>query len=101
MPGRPDRTIATAESVDKALVTFERQRPDVVLCDVAMPGRDGFDFLRDARRRRADVPVAAPTAHARVDDRDRMLAEGFRAHIAKPVDPLDLVREVARLAPRR
>lgn len=90
-------------SVDAALGWLERQEcshwPDVVLCDIAMPDRDGYEFLAalralEARRGRGDapLPVAALTACAGRDERERALAHGFAAHLAKPATPGRLLR---------
>jgi PAS domain S-box-containing protein len=96
-----DAAVLTAASVGDGLASLDREWPNVVLCDISLPDRDGYEFLREATRRTGDrVPIAAITAHARPEERERALAAGFRAHIAKPVDPLDLLREVARLAAR-
>jgi PAS domain S-box-containing protein len=94
-------SVMPCASVEEALGVWERWRAHVVLCDIAMPGRDGYDFIAALRERGgADVPVAAVTALVTERDRDRLLAAGFQAHIRKPVDPVDVVREVARLAGR-
>lgn len=94
-----DAIVVTASSVDEAVSAFREQAPHVVLCDISMPGRDGYEFVREARRLRGDgVPIIALTAYARPEERNRLLGEGFFAHIPKPVDPFDLVREVARVA---
>jgi PAS domain S-box-containing protein len=95
--------VVVAASVDEALRALARARPDVVLCDIAMPGRDGYDLLREAKRRPELVghaPFVALTAHAQDHERRRSLAEGFSVHVAKPVDPTALV-EVVRTASRR
>jgi PAS domain S-box-containing protein len=92
-------SVTSASSVDEALGALGHAQPDVILCDISLPGRDGYTFVRDLGRRPepVDVPVAALTAHARDEDRARALASGFTSHIGKPVDPLTLVEEVARL----
>ena len=93
-----DAIVMTAGSVDEAVSALTWQAPHVVLCDISMPGRDGYEFAREARRLRGDaVPIIAVTAYARAEERDRLLREGFSAHIPKPVDPFDLIREVARV----
>jgi two-component system cell cycle response regulator len=71
-------------------------RYDLVLCDVLMPGIDGFEF---AQRLRADPQLrfqrlVAVTALAMVGDRDRVLAAGFDGYVAKPIDPQTFVEEV-------
>ena len=67
-----------------------------------MPGEDGYDFIRQVRARRhsRDLPAAALTAFARAEDRKQALLAGFQTHLAKPVDPDELVAVVASLAGR-
>ena len=70
--------------------------------DVGMPEEDGYDLLRQVRARfsASDLPAAALTAFARSEDRKRALLAGFQTHVAKPVDPSELVAVVASLAGR-
>jgi PAS domain S-box-containing protein len=93
--------VAVASSAEEALAALTTAPPDIVLCDVAMPGRDGYDLLRDAKSRPGpEIPFVALTAHAQEGDRRRAIAEGFALHVAKPVDPAELV-EVVRAMSRR
>ena len=95
--------VAVAASVDEALGALTVSPPDVVLCDIAMPGRDGYDLLREARRRAgplARTPFVALTAHVQESERRRSLAEGFDVHVGKPVDPLELVQVVRNISGR-
>jgi CheY-like chemotaxis protein len=95
--------VIAAASAAEALKTLASERPDAMLCDLAMPESDGYDLLRELKRRGgayARLPVAALTAHARPEDRHRAIEAGFDSHIAKPVDPDDLAREVVRLVRR-
>jgi CheY-like chemotaxis protein len=92
-----------AASVDEALEAMIARPPDVVLCDIAMPGRDGYELLRAARGRTglvARTPFVALTAHVQEHERRRSLAEGFSVHVPKPVDPAALV-EVVRTVSRQ
>ena len=78
------------------LETARRERPDLVLCDIHMPGLDGIEF---ARRMKADpalaaTPLVAVTALAMVGDRDRILAAGFDGYIPKPIDPTRFLDEL-------
>jgi CheY-like chemotaxis protein len=71
----------------------------VLLCDLAMPGIDGFEVLRriralDARAGRV-TPALAVTAYASEDYRARCTREGFTGHLAKPYNIVDVVRAVA------
>ena len=95
--------VAVTGSVEEALDGLTTAPPDVVVCDIAMPGRDGYDLLREARRHSgelASTPFVALTAHVQETDRRRSLTEGFSVHVPKPVDPVELV-EVVRTLSRR
>lgn len=95
--------VAVAASVEEALGALATTRPDVVLCDIAMPGRDGYDLLREAKRRPgplAHTPFVALTAYVQENERQRSLAEGFSVHVPKPVDPTELVQVIRRLSRR-
>ena len=72
-------------------------RPDIVICDLQLPGIDGFEVLRRLRAEPglAGVPVVAVTAYAMVGDRERILAAGFDGYVAKPIDPQRFVGEIA------
>jgi signal transduction histidine kinase/CheY-like chemotaxis protein len=93
--------IETALSAAEAMARLERRRPDVILCDVGMPKEDGYALIRRVRTlsplRGGDVPAVAVTAYGRVEDRVRLLAAGYNVHIAKPVDPAELIAVVANL----
>ncbi len=90
------------ESASAAMSVLEREPVDVLLTDIAMPAEDGYALLRRVRtlplERGGNVPAVAITAHAGADDRARVLAAGFAAHLAKPPDAAQLVAAVARLA---
>ena len=79
-------------------------RPDVLVCDLAMPDKDGLVVVREIKSWAAEagviLPALALSAYARPEDRDRALAAGFDLYLAKPVDPSELVRAVARLVRR-
>jgi CheY-like chemotaxis protein len=96
--------VTTATSGRDALSAVELEIPDVLVTDIGMPGLDGF-ALMDFVRRHADdavrqVPAAALTAYARSEDRMKALRAGFQMHLAKPIDPAELVTTVAALAKR-
>ncbi len=97
--------VTTARSVAEALETLEREAPDVVVSDIAMPGADGYSLIAAIRRSSSaavrDVPVVAVTAYATAADRRRALSEGFDEHVTKPIDTGELVVLVGALASRR
>jgi signal transduction histidine kinase/integral membrane sensor domain MASE1 len=82
-------------SVSEALEQIRDHRPDVVVSDIAMPGRDGLEFMREVRNGGIAIPAIALTAFARDEDRQRTIQAGFQAHLAKPVDPLELVSAIS------
>jgi CheY-like chemotaxis protein len=96
--------VKTAETAGEALTIIdEGLAPDIILSDIGMPDQDGYDFMRRVRSMSGDiseVPAAALTALARVEDRKRALMAGYQTHLAKPVDPSELVAMVASLTGR-
>ena len=97
--------VTTVGSPLAALERLTSARPDVVVVDLGMPGMDGFEVIRHIRRSPdadvRNVPAAALTAFARSEDRTKALRSGFEMHLAKPVDPGELVASIATLARRR
>ena len=94
--------VTTAASAAQAYETLEWLSPDVIISDIGMPGEDGYSLIRnvrlkEARERHGWKPAIALTAHARVEDRLRALSAGYQAHVAKPVEPAELVAVIASL----
>jgi CheY-like chemotaxis protein len=93
--------VLAASSGADALELLASERVDLLISDIAMPDLDGVDLLRAVRARRpngnGDVPAIALSAYSRWTDRDRTRAAGFATHIAKPVDPFEVVRVAAEL----
>jgi len=90
--------VITAGSVDEAFAVLKSARPAIILCDIGMPGKDGYDFIAELRRRKDDTPALAVTAFARVEDKIRALRAGYHGHITKPIEPAELLSTVAVLA---
>lgn len=95
-------SVALAGSVDEGLAALERNLAHVVITDIGMPGKDGYDFIRAMRQeeRCKSIPAIAMTAFARAEDRTLALNAGFTLHMAKPIDPDALTAAVANLARR-
>ena len=92
--------VRTAASARVALEITERWAPDVLVSDIGLPDEDGHSLLRKIRGLGNDAPAVALTAYTRAQDRARALAAGFAAHLAKPVEPQDLVAVVGRFRDR-
>jgi CheY-like chemotaxis protein len=91
--------VVGAGSAAEAVRRAREKRPGVIISDISMPGIDGYTLLAELRRMPGleGVPAIALTGHAMDEDRARALAAGFAVHIAKPVDPDELLRVVRRL----
>jgi signal transduction histidine kinase/CheY-like chemotaxis protein len=93
--------VVQAGSAREGLSAVARWVPTVILSDIEMPHEDGYAFIEQVRtldELRGLHPIAlAVTAHARAEDRVRALEAGFHWHIAKPVDPVELVSVIATL----
>jgi CheY-like chemotaxis protein len=96
--------VVVAASVEEALREIEARIPHALLCDIEMPGRDGYDLIRTLRSRPSEeggnVPAAALTAYSRPEDRAKSMLAGFDAHLSKPVDLAELIATVVRLIRR-
>jgi signal transduction histidine kinase len=96
--------VRRADSVVAALGALAEEPGDLVISDLAMPDADGFELIRRIRSHPVDrvrtMPVIALTAHARIPDRDKVLAAGFQMYLKKPVEILQLQAAVAWLAGR-
>lgn len=96
--------VLLADGAASALAAIEAQRPDVLVSDIGMPDTDGYELLRQVRalgpRRGGSLPAVALTAFARSEDRIRALRAGFSVHVAKPVEPSEIVATVASVAVR-
>jgi len=96
--------VTAAATVAAALSALERVRPDVLLSDLSLPERDGYDFIRSVRAldpaRGGSIPAIALTAYASTEDRERVMAAGFQRCLAKPIDLPELVAAIVTLAVR-
>ncbi len=96
--------VHVAGSASEALALVETLRPDLVLSDIRMPERDGYQLIQDVRKLGADrggrTPAIALTAFARSEDRTRAMFAGYQVHLAKPVEPHELLVTVGSLVGR-
>ena len=91
--------ITAVASVADAIAGVNRQAPDVIVADIAMPVEDGYDLIRRLRDgSRSAIPMIALTACATAEDESRIRAAGYDAYLAKPIDGSELVAAVQRFA---
>ena len=97
--------VQTAASVAEARRRFESAPPDLVVSDIGMPHEDGYALVAWLRARPVaaggEVPAIALTAYARSQDRAHALQAGFDSHVAKPIDPVELLAVLTRLTRHR
>jgi PAS domain S-box-containing protein len=95
--------VAVAADADEALARLGQDVPDLLLCDIALPGEDGCSLLRKVRARGGKlgaVPAAALTALAREEDRVRALTAGFQLYLTKPIEPVQILEALRALVGR-
>jgi CheY-like chemotaxis protein/anti-sigma regulatory factor (Ser/Thr protein kinase) len=101
---RSGAQVTAARSVSEALECANAMRPEFLISDIEMPGEDGYSLIRKVRSSLIPefrcVPAIALTAYAGPGDRMRALEAGFQMHMAKPVQPAELVLVVANLSKR-
>ena len=93
--------VRTAADYDSALRAVQQAWPDVLVSDIGLPGRDGYELVRRLReleqeRRAPHLPVIALTAFARAEDRQKTLDAGFDLHLSKPLKPHQLLDAIGR-----
>jgi PAS domain S-box-containing protein len=97
---RGGRTVM-ASSAAEALAVLQADPVDIVVSDIGMPEVDGYAFIRRVRQHQhasaRTVMAIALTAYARAEDRQRALLAGYQMHLAKPVDPRELIAGIASL----
>ncbi|MBV7534212.1 response regulator [Duganella sp. sic0402] len=93
--------VLTAATATDALNLLQHERPDLMVSDLGMPEVDGYGLLDRIRAlgpaHGGDLPAIALTAFARSEDRIKALSSGFLAHIAKPIEPNELIAKVAAM----
>jgi CheY-like chemotaxis protein len=98
-------TVSMAASGLEAFESILARRPDVLVCDIGMPEEDGYSLIRRLRvleeNEESTLPAVALTAYARSEDRTQAMRSGFQNHLAKPVEPAELVAVVRSLAGRK
>ena len=100
-----DAIVFTASSAVEALAILQGERPDVLISDVGMPDVDGYALIGRVRalppEQGGRTPAIALTAYARAEDRVKALVAGFQHHLAKPIEPVELLVMVASVVNAR
>jgi len=93
--------VVTVAVAQEALTALARFQPDVLLSDIGMPGMDGYMLLRQVRalppERGGLVPAIALTAYAGEFNHKQALQAGFQRHLAKPIEPDELIKTIVAL----
>ncbi len=96
--------VTAVASAGEALEALALEKPDLLLSDIGMPEMDGYMLIRQIRElppeQGGEIPAIALTAYASNTDSQQALAAGFQRHIAKPVEPAELIAVVATLIGR-
>jgi PAS domain S-box-containing protein len=94
--------VTAVSSGSEALMAIRRLRPQTLISDLAMPGMDGYELMRQVRAIPdvRDTPAIALTAHVTADARIKAFKAGFDAYVAKPVDRDEILAVVTRLVHR-
>jgi CheY-like chemotaxis protein len=91
--------VVAAANAAEGLEMLKTQSPDVMISDIGMPGKDGYQLIREIRQlppaSGGKIPAIALTAFASSEDRTKAMIAGYQMHLAKPVEPHELVATVA------
>jgi PAS domain S-box-containing protein len=97
-------TVSAAGSASEAMEHILAGRPDVLVCDIGMQEEDGYSLIRRLRtiekKEGGVLPAVALSAYARSEDRTKAIRSGFQIHLAKPVEPTELLAVISSLAGR-
>lgn len=92
--------VMVANNGEEAMSLLEIQDFDIILMDLQMPEMDGFEATRRIRGKNVDIPILAMTAAAMKQDRERCLEVGMSDHIAKPIEPVAMIKALRRWLPQ-
>ncbi|KKW68761.1 chemotaxis protein CheY [Lampropedia cohaerens] len=97
---RQGMQVRTASNAEEALQILAQERPDLILMDVVMPGKNGFQLTRTITRNPAyaDIPIIMCTSKGQETDKVWGLRQGARGYLVKPVNPQDLQSVIGTLA---
>ncbi|HOO12593.1 MAG TPA: response regulator [Bacillota bacterium] len=89
-------TVLTATNGSEGIELAHSQRVDLIICDVHLPGMDGYQVARRLKGHPVlgNIPLVAVTALAMMGDRERVLAAGFDSYISKPIIPEKFIKQI-------
>lgn len=92
-------SVSVADSADAAVVQLAQKKPDLILMDVVMPGKNGFQLTRQLTKDPVfgDVPIIICTSKNQETDMVWGMRQGARAYITKPINPTELLGKIAEL----
>jgi len=96
--------VIEAATAEEALARIESSEANILISDIGMAGKDGYELIRSIRARGYDadvLPALSLTAFARMQDRTDALAAGFQDHVVKPIDPATLLFRVSSMRVRK
>ena len=98
-------SVYLAQSADEGIEQLITKPVDVLICDIGMPGVDGYTLIRRVRMLddplKSAVAAVALTAYARLEDRTQAIRAGFQNHLPKPVEPVELLTVIHSLVTPR
>ena len=91
--------VKTANSANSALSLATQTQFDLIISDIGMPEKNGYELAEALRQRAAyqSIPMIAVTGYTEYDDRGRSLRAGFNAHLTKPINPAQLLNVIGEL----
>ena len=92
--------VRTAGDIDEAMGIMTDWGPEILICDIAMPGGSGYELIKRVRDGGCSTPAIAITARAGREDSASSLAAGFQMHMPKPIEPPELVANIVNLTGR-
>ena len=94
--------VVCAETGPAGIALAARERPDLILLDIQLPGMDGHEVARllKADAQLKEIPIVAVTSYAMVGDREKVYAAGAEGYIEKPINPETFISEVQQFLPR-
>ncbi len=90
-------TVVQASTGEEGVEQASKEKPDLVIMDIQLPGIDGLEATRRIRRSSSNetVPIVALTSYAMPGDRDKALEAGCTGYIEKPIDPDTFIGDIA------